>query len=387
MILALLASLAPAQADQPDDQYIHVYTLMTQGDTYSSKGNTALARAKYLEARRALLNLQQYYPNWNQKMVTYRLGYLDKKIAALTQPAPAASEEATETQAQSGNHMGGAPGKIQFKLLDAGGEPRQVLRLHPAAGDHQTLTMTMGMAMTMQMGEQAVPAIKIPTMRMEMDATVRDVSADGDISYDMVMNDSTVITNEDTMPMVAEAMKTSLDKLKGLSGTGKLSNRGFSEGTNMKFPIGADPEMVQTMDQMKESLANASSPLPEEAVGPGAKWQVKMKLKSQGMTIDQTINYELLSVDNDQIRLGLTLTQNAAKQKIESPNMPGMKIDLTRMTGTGKGTNVVNLAKILPVSGTLDSHSEMVMGMDAGPQGKPMNMTMKMDIMVGLESN
>jgi len=77
--------------------------------------------------------------------------------------------------------------------------------------------------------------------------------------------------------------------------------------------------------------------LPEEAVGPGAKWEVKMPVHSQGMTIAQTTSYELLSLEAERLTVTNTVSQSASNQKIQSPVMPGLKVDLTKMTGTGTG--------------------------------------------------
>jgi len=135
---------------------------------------------------------------------------------------------------------------------------------------------------------------------------------------------------------------------------------------------------------MKDSFSSSSTPLPEEAVGPGAKWEYKTRLKSQGMAIDQTVDFELVSADGDHVNLRSTITQSAANQKISNPAMPTMKMDLTKMSGNGGGTSTLDLGKLMPVSGTLAEKTEMVMGMNVGQQKQTMDM--KMDINVSIES-
>jgi hypothetical protein len=134
------------------------------------------------------------------------------------------------------------------------------------------------------------------------------------------------------------------------------------------------------MDQMKDSFANLSSPLPEEAIGPGAKWEVRMPLKSQGMSIDQTTTYELVSLKDDRLNTRVTINQTASKQKVQSPAMPDMKLDLLKMTGTGTGEVSLNLGQILPFSGALTSHTDLEMGMGAGAQQQIMGMKMDIDL-------
>ena len=91
-------------------------------------------------------------------------------------------------------------------------------------------------------------------------------------------------------------MKAAFVGIKGLTGTGTVSSRGFSKGVEFKAPAGSNPQARQLMDQMKEFVTQLVAPLPEEAVGPGARWEAKTPLKSQGMTMDQTATYELVTV-------------------------------------------------------------------------------------------
>jgi hypothetical protein len=142
--------------------------------------------------------------------------------------------------------------------------------------------------------------------------------------------------------------------------------------------------MSKTMDQMKESFSSSSTPLPEEAVGPGAKWEYQTRIKSQGMTIDQTMTFELVAIEGDRLTLRSTITQNAANQKIQNPAMPGLKVDLTKMTGNGTGSSTFDLGRIMPVSGTLAEKTEVIMDMNVGQQKQTMDM--KMDMSVTIET-
>src|ERR1035437_4195643 len=106
------------------------------------------------------------------------------------------------------------------------------------------------------------------------------------------------------------------------------------------------------MDQMKSFVTQLVAPLPEEAVGPGAKWEVKMPIKTQGMTIDQTVTYEVASLEGERLTTKSTVVQHAANQKIQNPAMAGLKMDLTKMIGNGTGESTSDLAPTLPEAGT-----------------------------------
>jgi hypothetical protein len=135
---------------------------------------------------------------------------------------------------------------------------------------------------------------------------------------------------------------------------------------------------------MKEITANLAIPLPEEAIGPGAKWQATSVVKSQGITLDQTAVYQLVSLDSDRAAITSSITQHAANQKIQNPAMPGMQADLTKMEGTGSSKVSLLLTQILPSSGTMDFHSEVNMSMNMAGQNQPM--TMKADVSVTVQA-
>jgi len=135
---------------------------------------------------------------------------------------------------------------------------------------------------------------------------------------------------------------------------------------------------------MKEFLTQLVAPLPEEAVGPGAKWEVKMPIKTQGMTIGQTTTCELVSLEGERLTTKSTVTQHAANQKVENPAMPGMKMDLSKMVGNGTGQHTSDLAHLLPAAGTGNVHSETSMSMSMG--GQKQAISMKMDVNLRFEA-
>jgi hypothetical protein len=251
-------------------------------------------------------------------------------------------------------------------------------------GDKQAVSMNMKIGMDMSAGGNQIPAMDLPAIQMNMDVTVQDVSTDGEITYGVVFSGATVTAGTNTLPTMAAAMKTGLAEINGLTGTGKMSDHGIVKSLELKMPAAADPLLSQNLGQMKDSFSSSTMPLPEEAVGPGAKWEYKTRLKSQGMAIDQTIDCELVSIDGDHLTLRNTVTQNATNQKIQSPAMPGMKVDLVKMTGTGAGDTTLDLGKVIPVAASLDEKTEILMGMNIGQQKQTMDM--KMNLNVTLES-
>jgi hypothetical protein len=376
LVLALLLGVSPARADGPDDEYLQIRNLIQQADELDKGGNAAPAKAKYQEAKAALVTFRQNYPDWNVKLVTFRWNYVVQKVAAQKAPPPAAPGGETSAVGQTSTSL--------FKLLEAGAEPRKVLRFHPKPGDKQTLAMTMKMAMVTKIGEMEPPAMKLPAIKLTLETTVKEVGENGDITYEMVISDAGISDEPGVTPELAEAMKSAFVGIKGLSGTGTTSSRGVSKGVEFKAPADSNPQTRQFVDQMKEFYTQLAVPMPEEAIGAGAKWEVKMPIKTQGMTIDQTANYEVVSLEGESLTTKDIIAQQAANQKIQNPAMAGMKVDLTKMTGKGTGQRTFALANLLPTAGTGVVHTEASMAMNMG--GQKQAMTMKMDVDVQFEA-
>ena len=379
VLALLLAACSSAQAEEPDAKYMRSYYAIEQADSLAKRGQTEAAKAKYQAAQAALKDLKNISPTWNTKAVAYRLSYVNERIESLSQPpAPAATEVAGDAKAtaQSGAL---APG-TEVKLLSAGAEPRQALRLQVKSGETQKAVMTLQMAMSMG---GAGELMKIPAIKMDLDAEIKGVNA-GDINCETRLGDVGIESEAGSAPQLVDAMKASFGNLKGMVIVSTISDRGSSKKAEVKLPPGADASARQSMEQMKESFLNSQVVLPEEPVGPDAKWEVKQKIKSQGMTIDQTTTHHLVSMEGNVLNIESSIEQSAANQKVANPAMPQLKVDLTKMTGKSKGQLTVDLTKVLPTAATINGGAEMVMSAGAGAQAQ--SMTMKMGANIKIES-
>jgi hypothetical protein len=386
IVAVLVLTLCQARADDPEGQYLQIFDTIQQGDLMKKNGQVDNALARYREAQIALAKFQRTYPERNAKVVAYRLTYVSTQIAVLAPQATSTETTNQSTSTNSATKATSSTGSAQVKLLEHGSEPRKALRFHPKAGDKQSMVMTMKMGMAVKVGDMPEQAIKLPAMKLVMDMTVKDVASSGDITYDIVTSDASISDEPDVIAQVAEAMKNAVGGMKGIGGTGTISSRGISKGTDIKVPEGADPQVKQFVDQMKETMSRVASPLPEEPVGAGAKWEIKMPIKSQGMTLNQTATYELVSLEGDRGSAKTGVTQTASNQKIQNPMMPGTKVDLTKLTGHGTGQLTFDLAQILPPEASVEFHQDMATSTTAVNSSQKQTMDMKMDLNLHIES-
>src|SRR6266702_360625 len=133
VIVALLAAMARAQAQGPDDQYVSIYTLIQQADALSSSREAGPALAKYLEAQTALQKFQKGYPDWNVNVINFRLNYLSDKVAVMSAKAPpdapvsaAATKPAAGPVAGPAQPAKGAPGEWENQLAASQDQARRL---------------------------------------------------------------------------------------------------------------------------------------------------------------------------------------------------------------------------------------------------------------------
>jgi tetratricopeptide (TPR) repeat protein len=161
LILILAARLPPACAQQgPDDQYIIIYSLMQQADSLDSSGQPRQALAQYVQVQGELQKFQKIYPDWNPRIVSFRLNYLAGKIAEVTAklpvipqsgtppPAPpppgaASSTAAADLEAQFGA-LHEQVQKLQADNTTLQARLQEALAAQPAAIDSRELTQARG---------------------------------------------------------------------------------------------------------------------------------------------------------------------------------------------------------------------------------------------------
>ena len=159
---------APVRAQQnPDDQYIAIYSLIQQADALVTGGQPRQALADYTQALAGLKRFQIMYPDRDATIVSYRISYITGKIQELsvkygpipggeTQPATPSSPMSTSAPANpTPSATNSTPDTVpvaqwnalrsQVQILQADNELlqaklKEALRAQPAPADAQELT-------------------------------------------------------------------------------------------------------------------------------------------------------------------------------------------------------------------------------------------------------
>ncbi|HEX6739371.1 MAG TPA: hypothetical protein VF310_13925 [Vicinamibacteria bacterium] len=267
----------------------------------------------------------------------------------------------------------------RVKLLAPGKAPLRALRYSAKEGQAGAMTMSLIMSMEMSLASQALPAQNIPEVRYGLAYKVTKVEPQGDIRYEFELKDPQVVAGVGVAPMVLDTMKAAMDKMRGLRGHAVVTSRGLVREADVQEPEGADAQLRQMLDGMRQSMNQLAAPFPEEPVGVGARWETALRITQNSITLDQVTVSDLASLEGDSGKLQITLTQKADPQKVQPKNMPpGAYLNLASLDSTGSGETAFDLRQLVPVKAEIKMHSEMKAGLKLGPDEQPMGMKMDM---------
>ncbi|NEO97702.1 MAG: hypothetical protein F6K58_03140 [Symploca sp. SIO2E9] len=275
----------------------------------------------------------------------------------------------------------------EVELLDPGTEPRQELRFQPQVNLKQTTIMTMNMNMAMSLAGNPMSGVNLPTTVMTMETIVTKVDANGDIHYQSSCTDADVVVDATVPPEVSKTMKEQIKQIIGLGGSFVADNRGRTKQGNFVIPEGIDERIKPMIKQLSNSLEQLSYPLPEAAVGIGAKWQVSNLLNLNSMNLTQTANYELVSLEDDVAILEVSIQQQADSQELKPPGMPaGAILTLNSYDAQGQGNVKMPLKQLMPISSNFSMTSNTQVQVKQAGSNEETVMGTKLSMEMTLES-
>lgn len=126
----------------PDDDFIRIYALIQQGDTFFQNNRVGEAQARYREALRLLLEFEKNYPGWNDALIRFRKQYLQERIG--TPPTPPGPAPAAPAAPAAPENPQVAALREELKQVTAERDLlqarlREALAAQPAAADPREL--------------------------------------------------------------------------------------------------------------------------------------------------------------------------------------------------------------------------------------------------------
>jgi hypothetical protein len=269
--------------------------------------------------------------------------------------------------------------EVTIKVLDRGAEPRKALRYRFAPGKKSTVVMEMKMAMTIEMAGVKQPEMEMPVVRTTMMVDNKQLTPDGTLRYEFKLTAAEVLPNSKAMPQVVSAMDGEMKKLIGLSGYAVVNNRGVVKDASVSIP----PVAGQHVEQLVNDIRQLAAPLPEEALGKGAKWEVRMPVNMWSLNSSQVLTYTLVEIKGDAGKFAVALELTAPAQKIESPNMTaGTEMYLEFLKSIGSGIVEFDLTRLVPIS-NMTINTSMSMNVSAAGTKQNIKSTMNMEMKIG----
>ena len=278
--------------------------------------------------------------------------------------------------------------KSQIQLISQGAEPRQALRIKPTIGTKEAVNMRMKIDLVTTIAGKTSPAFKMPTNVFKLNSVVKNVESNGDINYEFAYSDVDVVGDTNLPSAVVAKMRAEMKKLQGLKGSIIVDNRGQTKKVNFTVPPEIDPSFMQMINQMSSSIEQLSAPVPQEAVGIGAKWQVANGVNVSGMAINQVATYELVDFKDDVATLNVNIGQQAPKaQKLNLPQSPkGITMTVKSYIGNGQGRMVISLNKLMPISSTLTMRANSQMSTIVPSRKEELTLDQQMSMSLSIDS-
>ena len=277
------------------------------------------------------------------------------------------------------------PGEAQLvrstkiTLEDAGESPKTTLRYAPSVGDLQTIVVSISMSVGNQMGNLPMPTMKLPTTVSTLTARVDEV-ADGRITATVRVDESKLSDTEGVEPMIVKQLESTIGSSVGQKAKMVISDRGLGQSISFNEDAKADPSAAQTLAMLESTLNMLATPLPEEPIGPGARWTAVSTVQEQAVDVHQTMTYTLKSVTDGVIELEVKIEQSAEAQDMSMPGAPpGTQVKLTSLALDGSGTTTLSLKHVAPTEADLTSKLVSEIDIKQSNGGDPQHFKQTMD--------
>lgn len=270
--------------------------------------------------------------------------------------------------------------RSEVRLLEPGIGERTVLRWKPEAGIPVRVRMVMHMQMSMAFDGQKLPGAELPGFAFNIVVTADNPNELGHFPVRSVYEKVELVG--ETEPMIRDALLQALRPLEGAEMQFVIDDRGLLQSMDLRNFAPQVLEMLggeRALRQMIESLAD---PMPEEAVGVGAKWEVKQIMRAPNApVIESVVEYELLSRDGDQLNLKITSTQTGKEQDFDV-GVPGAQAKLNSASGSYHGTAFVRLSRLVPVNATNEGQMEFSFTITERGRTQRMDQTIRMKVTI-----
>lgn len=267
----------------------------------------------------------------------------------------------------------------EITVLEVGQDPH-VLRLQPVVGAREALQLTMRMRVGNGGGTPMMVSPPVVTKILSEVDVVDGTWIEGTVRFDSM----TVEADPDSPAEAIERVRKLLEGFESFQARLQIDERGALGGGVVDVPQGLPEALQQTVNQIQESFGQLQMPLPEEAVGVGARWRAVSRIEQGGLNLKQTTEYHLVAVRGSRLELAVAIEQTVVEPTFTPLGNPDVRGTVDEYRGQGHGTLELDLHRLNPVRSfsRLDIDSTMTLELD----GQTTEQTMQMSIALELET-
>jgi hypothetical protein len=234
------------------------------------------------------------------------------------------------------------------ELLDPGAEPRQPLRLQPAATCRQPTRQTFETAY--QIGPVGQPPA-VSDLQLQSDVTYRCTAVRSDSIAVRARVDAVKVLKADAGTETTN--EQALDRLVGHDTRLRLDRQGAVQSVardRAAFPSYLELLGGALSNDLELLMTSAQVPFPREAVGLGARWRVTVDQLEAGFRAHRVTEVTLTGVEGRRLTGTLRTTVTLAKGPVTVPGVPPSNgtVSVTDGTLTGTGTVSWDLRGVVP---------------------------------------
>ena len=251
---------------------------------------------------------------------------------------------------------GPPPPELSVSLVEAGNEPRQTLRYAIAPDTVVQSVLEMRTSAVASEDVQNTFGV-LPGLKLELHAGPTVSIPDNRTRYVLRISRAFPILPEGSHIDHVQEVEAGVLALNDTRGRFDLSDRGIVMESDVPWTQGQErihPRVAIMLGNVRSAITTV--PLPVEAVGVGAVWEVRRTIRIWSARVTQVTRYELVDRVDDRFRVQITVRQSAPTQ-IADLN-PKLELHVRTYEMRAEGHALVDLEIPIAIEANLESHSE-----------------------------
>ena len=246
-----------------------------------------------------------------------------------------------------------------IRVIDPGMTPRVPLRYRVSPGQTEVLYLELVMLRAMAARGQGQQG-GMPPVQLEVKMGPASPTPEGFIRHPVQITQIRLSDVADKMePAARERVEKMLEPLLQVQGWTEMDAQGQIRRGEFRGLEDVPPRLSSMLGNIRTALLTV--PFPSEPLGARARWEVDRKVQFSGVWVDQTVTYDLMEMDEDNLKLQISARQSAPPQAIGSGRLEAYQASVI-------GSSVVRLGFFTPFS---EAESTSQMRIETYVQGQP----------------